>query len=1653
MSLVRKILSGIVLFVIGLLLLILITVSVVLSIDATEQWIADKAATLLSDELKTEIRVQKLDIRLWKGEVELQNVIFEDQLGDTLFYVGHLKVNASYTALLSKTIKAESIYIDRAQTNIYQLENNDFNIDFLGGNSDTTNKEPSFGWLIQVGSGQVRDIKFQYRDSTVTLLCTNQNLSFSGNVDVDQRAIDLGDISLNSPFMELSQKSKPRPDQGGMSSEPSDTLIPDVGWSFKNTNLKIEDGDFLLDLNGGASKQIPGHFSFQNMAFQNTQIELENLDWEGSSIAANLLKVAFKEQSGFQLDHLQSQVLLSEKQINLEGFNFQTPYSDVNLSGNASYPSPRYFYELSPETELSLDLSQVQVGLEDLSYFIDSLPVTKVPPYQLTGKINGNTAKMQLSDLNLEIGKNTYLKLDGVVQNFLTIENINWQVENADIAIYKNDLGAVLDQFLPETEIFYYDHYKLKTTAGGSLDSLKLDQFVLNAAQKIHLNAQGQYVHSKAAEARKGDLKLDLRQTHPEAFRAFIKENKWISALGKNRLKANISLANAELIADLKITNKAGQVDLNGNATINEQFLPQKYAVTINSNDFQLSVLPISKKLEQTDLEISIEGKGLHPDTLDAQANILIADLIYNKHKWRKIELNSQWKNKKLQSEISVSDSVAALQANAFWSRGDDLDSVNLSWRLDSLLTATLDTAFNFKINTDGALSYAGNFKNLHHAYLKIDTVEMANAERTFKETGITAKFDQADSNSSKAEIKSDFIAAKWNGPQTESWSYLPEIFISALDKYFPFSTLTGFEKQAQEAASFERNIEFNLALTHIERWLPFFVSDVQPPDSLNIDLSWQPADSLLQLNVNAPYFKYRDYGLKKFQVAVSGQGRELNFLLALDSIFVGSSVYIPDLDFTIDVYSDTMFSQFQILNDSAQSLLSLNNQFINQHDDFRLYFQDPFILNKKEWLVQNNSYIYLGQDSFKLEPLTLAMDDQKIRLENKIKDQLTLRFEEFQIGEITELISFDEPDLEGRLNGSTRLNFEPTFRLNTDLRMKDLRIDRYDAGALAIKVEMGDTAVQALVKLTGEAGNIDINGNYMFESQELKARGQILNFAVKYVAVFLPEYVDSSSGSISTNFTVDGTLNKPVLKGTVDLNEIRSFVKPTQTFYTLNSKGIEFDASSFQVSELSLKDRYGATGQISGTVKHNYFETFDLDLQMQAQKFTFFEIPKDKTEPFSGTLRLDLEAQIGGTLERPNIELNAKTRETTDLLVSLIDQQQAVTSEDYVFYYDPEKVDTAEDISVRKKMMADELALTLRMNLQTTDDARMRLIIDPVSGDYLDIRGNSNLGVDIQPDEVPQITGTYEVKSGAYRFSYEKVLKKKFDILEGSKINFSGDPMDARLDVQAKYTTQTTTYELIESQSTGLSEAEEDAARKKTEVNVLLNVAGVLSNPVLNFNIKIPGGTSNLVANAVSRRLVQLRQDESELNKQVFSLLLFNSFISEGGGGGDIGSTGEAAALSSVSKLINNQLNKLAQKHVKAVDISFAFDAYKDKFSPTDKTVAEMGLNLSKDFLDDRLSIQLGGNLNLEDEAGEEETQTLRKLNNEFVIEYKLTENGRYSVKVFQAANYDLINNNNVYRTGAGISFSETFGKVIKEGKETKDKTDKKEEEENAEE
>jgi len=169
---------------------------------------------------------------------------------------------------------------------------------------------------------------------------------------------------------------------------------------------------------------------------------------------------------------------------------------------------------------------------------------------------------------------------------------------------------------------------------------------------------------------------------------------------------------------------------------------------------------------------------------------------------------------------------------------------------------------------------------------------------------------------------------------------------------------------------------------------------------------------------------------------------------------------------------------------------------------------------------------------------------------------------------------------------------------------------------------------------------------------------------------------------------------------------------------------------------------------------------------------------------------------------------------------------------------------------------------------------------------------------------------------------------------------------------------------------------------------------------------------------------------------------LLLNRFVQENPfeSSGE-GLTVESFARASVSKIFTEQLNRLASDLVKGVNLNFDVVSQDDYSTGNRQTQTDLNVALSKSLLNDRLTVTVGSNFELE--GAQNTNRQTSNIAGNVALDYKISKDGRYLLRAYRKNDYQGIIEGYVIETGVGFIVSVDYNhfKEIFRSQATKDR------------
>jgi hypothetical protein len=442
--------------------------------------------------------------------------------------------------------------------------------------------------------------------------------------------------------------------------------------------------------------------------------------------------------------------------------------------------------------------------------------------------------------------------------------------------------------------------------------------------------------------------------------------------------------------------------------------------------------------------------------------------------------------------------------------------------------------------------------------------------------------------------------------------------------------------------------------------------------------------------------------------------------------------------------------------------------------------------------------------------------------------------------------------------------------------------------------------------------------------------------------------------------------------------------------------------------------------------VFHDNFKNLKYDFDIQFKKMACLNTNVALNKSFYGKAFATGNVGIWGNTDVTNIEVNLKTEKGTQFNIPLSGPAE-VGENEFIHFVNKDTLNSDQEEKV------DLSGMNLLFNLEATPEAEIQLIFDEKAGDVIKAKGNGNIKMAIDSRGKFEMYGPYTITDGSYLFTLENFINKKFDIENGSTIKWSGDPYNAIINISANYrqraslapffpvvqasastdaTATGSSGTVSGSTSTSAITSGQDV-NKRYPVECKLYMKEKLLSPEITFGIALP-----TVDDAIRQTVLGYINNEQELNRQVFSLLILKSFVTPLVLSNSSGVSAGNAVGSNATEMLSNQLSNWLSQLTTNIDVGV-------NYRPGDAlSNEELDLALSTQLFNDKLSID--GNVGLNNSAQTKSSNMIGDLN----MDYKITEDGKLRVKGFNRSNdtYLATTQGGQFTQGVGFFYREDF-------------------------
>lgn len=670
--------------------------------------------------------------------------------------------------------------------------------------------------------------------------------------------------------------------------------------------------------------------------------------------------------------------------------------------------------------------------------------------------------------------------------------------------------------------------------------------------------------------------------------------------------------------------------------------------------------------------------------------------------------------------------------------------------------------------------------------------------------------------------------------------------------------------------------------------------------------------------------------------------------------------------------------------DDRGQMGLRLGMTASMMGDDikFQLLPERPTI-GYKEFNLNKDNFLIVRQN-LKLEAKVdlIADDGTGVKVYSESQDStllqdLTVSLYRFDLGKLTSVLPY-MPRVSGILDGDYHLIMDEKKQISvaSDMQVKNLIYEKNPIGNLNtefvyLQREDETHAVEGRLILEDKEIGI-IKGEYRNEGKgHLIADMKLEHFPMNIGNGFIPDQLIGFEGYAEGEMKIIGTTEKPKVDGEVYLDSAFLISKPYGISLRFDNDPVRIINSKLLLENFTMYAHNDNPLNIMGDIDFHDTERITMNVRMRAREFLLINSKQTKESIAYGKAYVNFFAAMNGRLDQLRMRGRLDVLGTTDLTYLLLDSPLSTDNhlEELVKFTD------FNDSTQNKVEKPRPEGLDVNMNINIDQGAHVRCGLNADQSNYVDLMGGGDLRMKYDNEGIT-MTGRYTVLSGEMKYSLPIIPLKTFNIQDGSYVEFTGDPMNPRLNLTA-----------TERVKAAVGKEGEQSRSVAFDCGVV--ITKTLQDMGLEFIIQSPEDMNT--ANELNAMTTE------ERGKLAVTMLTTGMYLADG-------NTSGFSMNSALSSFLQSEINNITGNALKTLDLSVGLDNTTDA---SGNMHTDYSFKFAKRFWNNRLRVQIGGKVSTGNEAQGQKQSFFDNV----TMEYRLTPTSNQYVKLFYNQNvYDWL-------------------------------------------
>ena len=1337
----------------------------------------------------------------------------------------------------------------------------------------------------------------------------------------------------------------------------NDTVKKDNSLDLRINSILIRRGRMAYHVL--SEEETPGKFNAKHVQLQNIIANISLKALSKDSINLGIKRLSLDEKvSGFSLKKMSLKLVANSRQTSIDNFAIELPETSLKLDTiHLIYDSLKAFDRFTEQVRFSFRTLPSQITLKDISPFLPALSHFK-EPISLDMEVKGTVNQLTCSHLEI------------------TADNRQFRLKG-DVAL--QDLSH------PQ------DAYVFGTLSELTATTRDVGFLVRN-------------------------LSHDYNGVPPVLER-----------LGNVSFRGEVSGYFTDIVTYGQLHTDLGGVNMDLKLSSDKSKGLFAYSGAVKTTDYKLGKLLANEQLGEITFNLDVHGRHVTDRLPVVELKGLIASVDYSRYRYENITLDGEYKQGGFNGKVALDDPNGSIYLNGDVNVSSRIPTFNFQAIINKLRPHDLnltskypDTEFSLKLRAN----FTGGSVDEMIGEINVDSLEFMSPEKQYFMNNMNIRASKQN-NENQLRLTSEFLTASVEGKF--QYHTLPASILNIMRKYVPSLILP-----PKKPIETHNNFQFDIHIYNTDILSTIF--DIPLTVYTHSTLKGYFNDPLQRLRVEGyfPRLQYKNNFIESGMILCENPSDHIRARVRLTNLKKKGAVNLSlDAQAKDDNISTT-------LNWGNSAAVTYSGQLAAVAKFLRTEGEKPLL---KAMVEVKPTDIILNDTLWQIHPSQVVVDSGKVdvnnfyfshqdryvringRLSDNPQDSVKVDLKDINMGYVFDIASIsDDVNFEGDATGTayasgvfkkpvmnTRL-FIKNFSLNQG-RLGDLNIyGEWDNENRGIRLDASikdisttPSRVTGIIHPLKPESGLDLN----IEANELN---------LKFLEHYMKSIANDIKGRATGKVHFYGKFKGLNLDGAVMTDASMNF-DILNTHFAIKDT-ILLAPTGLTFNNIHISDMEGHSGRMNGYLHFQHFKNLNYRFEIQANNMLVMNTKESTDMPFYGTVYGTGNALLTGNAIQ-GLDVNvAMTTNRNSIFTYINGSVASATSNQFIKFVDKTPRRTIQDsiqiisyyeqLQQKRQEAEEEQKTDIRLNIlvDATPDATMKIIMDPVAGDYISGKGTGNIRTEFYNKGDVKMFGSYQINQGVYKFSLQEVIRKDFVIKNGSTITFNGAPLDANLDIQASYTVNSASLnDLIPEESSSIIQ------QPNVKVNCIMNLSGILVRPTIKLGIELPNErdeVQTLVRNYIST--------EEQMNMQILYLLGIGKFYTEDARNNQNSNVMSSVLSSTLSGQLNNALSQVFETNNWNIGTNL---------STGDKGWTDMEVEgiLSGQLLNNRLLIN--GNFGYRDNP-----MANTNFVGDFEAEWLINRSGDIRLKAYNETNDRYYTKTNLTTQGVGIMYKKDFNK-----------------------